>query len=320
MARILAFGEALIDFAAQAPSTTEQGTCYLRQAGGAPFNFAVACQRFGHETTFLGKVGADALGRFLLDTGRSQGLDMAYCIEDPQYFTTLAFVSLDAQGERDFSFARKPGADSQLRREEIDLSCLEGRNILHAGALSLSAEPCKTALEALATEARQRRLLISFDANYRAELWPSSEAYRHTLLAFLPFVDLLKVSREEACLLSGEEDPQLARSFLLSQGPRLLAWTDGEAGSVLQSESCTERLAARKWGKTLDTTAAGDCYFAALLSRLLHLPEPLQAGAAELRSAGAFAAMAAAISVTRLGGIASLPAEAEVLEALEVLG
>lgn len=157
MKDVVALGEALIDFACR--STDELGYPVLAaQPGGAPVNFLAALQRYGCSTAFIGKVGDDAFGRLLQSTLCAQGIDTQGLVADMGIFTTLAFVTLDADGNRAFSFARKPGADTALHPSEVKLSLLKGARVFHFGSLSLTDEPvrrrCRSAGEPLHDQLR----------------------------------------------------------------------------------------------------------------------------------------------------------------------
>lgn len=134
---ITVFGEILIDFTAQGVEKDGQ-MLYARNPGGAPANVAVAAGKLGARTAFVGKAGKDSHGEFLRSVLQKETVDTAGLILDEQYFTTLAFVEINDRGERAFSFARKPGADTQIRKEEVDVDVLDHTNILHVGSLSLT--------------------------------------------------------------------------------------------------------------------------------------------------------------------------------------
>ena len=172
---VTALGELLIDFTDSGLSPAGM-QLFERNPGGAPANVLAALARFGHQTAFLGKVGADMHGDFLRDTLMTAGIDVRGLISDPEVFTTLAFVALDPGGERSFSFARKPGADTCLRQEELDCQRLRDTRVLHIGSLSMTREPVRSATVAAVHMARDAGAVISYDPNYRASLWPSQEA------------------------------------------------------------------------------------------------------------------------------------------------
>ena len=158
---VIALGELLIDFAPK--SRSETGYPVLAaQPGGAPANFLAALTRYGCRTALIGKVGDDMFGRLLVETVRSAGIDTRGILMDPDVFTTLAFVSLDESGNRDFSFARKPGADTCLRPEEVDAALLHEARVFHFGTLSLTDEPAASATRSAVQTAKE--MLLSGDS------------------------------------------------------------------------------------------------------------------------------------------------------------
>ena len=201
MIDVTAMGELLIDFAMK--STDGSGYPTLAgNPGGAPGNLLAALNAYGCKTAFLGKVGEDVFGRLLLKTLETAGISTQGIVVDPAVFTTLAFVTLDAAGNRSFSFARKPGADTRLRFEELDLSLIDGCRDFHFGTLSLTDEPVKTATEKAVAYAKEKGKIISFDPNLRKPLWRSLEDARQAMLWGLSQADIVKISDEEVLFLS----------------------------------------------------------------------------------------------------------------------
>lgn len=169
---VVALGELLIDFT---PVSTDGAGCPTLKAnpGGAPGNLLAALSRYGRRTAFLGKVGEDAFGHLLLESLRRAGVQTRGIRLTSSAFTTLAFVTLDAAGDRSFSFARKPGADTQLRWEEVDRSLIQRCRLFHFGSLSLTDEPARSATRAAVAYARELGRTVTFDPNLRLPLWPS---------------------------------------------------------------------------------------------------------------------------------------------------
>ena len=171
---VTALGEVLIDFTEA--GTSENGmSLFERNPGGAPANVLVALEHLGHDTAFIGKVGTDMHGVFLREVLEGERIDCTGLISDPDYFTTLAFVGLSPAGERTFSFARKPGADTQLAPEELAREVIASSKVFHVGSLSLTDEPVRSATHAAIKLAREAGCTLSYDPNYRANLWSSAE-------------------------------------------------------------------------------------------------------------------------------------------------
>ena len=167
---VIALGELLIDFAAK--ETDSDGYPTMKaNPGGAPGNFLAALNKYGAKTAFLGKVGDDAFGKLLLKTFEKAGIETKGIVTDPSVFTTLAFVTFSPEGDRSFSFARKPGADTRLSFEEIDLTMIDEASVFHFGTLSLTDDPVRTATKECVEYAKRQGKLITFDPNLRPPLW-----------------------------------------------------------------------------------------------------------------------------------------------------
>ena len=163
---IVALGELLIDFT-EAGHSQGGRKLFEQNPGGAPANLLTVASHFGYRTSFIGKVGNDMHGKFLKKTLQTEGINTDAIVEDPDYFTTLAFVEIGENGERNFSFARKPGADTQLKKEELDQTLISGCRIFHFGSLSLTDEPAESTTIEAVKMAKAAGALISYDPNYR---------------------------------------------------------------------------------------------------------------------------------------------------------
>ena len=188
---IVALGESLIDFTPSGENS--QGMAlFARNPGGAPANVLAMAAKLGGKTAFIGKVGDDAFGAFLKKTMEDAGVDVRGLRMTREYPTTLAFVQLTPEGDRSFTFYRKPGADVMLAPAEVDRALLRDCRIFHFGSVSLTDEPCRTATLEAAREAKAAGAMISYDPNYRPFLWDSAERAREALLAALPLADIVK--------------------------------------------------------------------------------------------------------------------------------
>ena len=305
---VVCLGEILIDFVARESgvSVGEAGS-FQRAMGGAPANVAVGVARLGGSAAFIGCVGDDPFGQFLAAALRAEGVAVSGLQTTATARTTLAFVSLDAAGERSFSFFRQPGADMQLAAAGLDRALLSAARIFHFGSFSLSCEPAATATRAALAQARAAGALISFDPNLRLHLWPDAAAARHAILPLIDQADLLKLSEEELPILTRDGE---ARS-LWRDSLRALIVTAGPRGARLIT-------ATGEWEwpafavPTVDTTGAGDAFVAALLARLSEEPEALrQAPEETLR----FASAAGALATTARGATTAMP-DRSAIEAL----
>ena len=186
---VVALGELLIDFASKSVDDAGYPTM-AANPGGAPGNFLAALNAFGKKTAFLGKVGDDAFGHLLLGTLNRAGIETKGIVVDPTVFTTLAFVTFDASGDRSFSFARKPGADTQLTWEEVDKSLIDQAKVFHFGTLSLTGEPVRTTTQKAVAYAKAAGKLITCDPNLRKPLWASMEEAKEQILWSLNQADV----------------------------------------------------------------------------------------------------------------------------------
>ena len=312
MLDVVALGELLIDFAARSKDADGYPTM-AANPGGAPGNFLAALNAYGKKTAFLGKVGDDTFGYLLLGTLQKAGIDTRGIIVDPEYFTTLAFVTFDDAGDRSFSFARKPGADTQLRWEEVDQRLMDEARVFHFGTLSLTGEPARTATQKAVAYAKERGILISCDPNLRQPLWHSLEDAKEQMLWSLQHADVVKISDNEVSFLWGCTPEEGAERLLQDCGVKLAMVTLGADGCLLKTKDASFRAPAPKV-HPVDTTGAGDIFGGSALARLLDLRKDPDALTQEgLSYIGTYALMAASLSTERSGGIPSIPDKQTVL-------
>lgn len=303
---VVALGELLIDFASQ--SVDENGyPTMAANPGGAPGNFLAALNACGKKTAFLGKVGEDAFGRLLVNTMEKTGIETRGIRIDPNVFTTLAFVTFDDGGDRSFSFARKPGADTQLTWEEMDKTLIDKAKVFHFGTLSLTDEPVKTATQKAIAYAKEQGKLITCDPNLRKPLWPGEEEAREQILWSIRQADVVKVSDEEVEFLWNCSPEEGARK-LLELGVSLAMVTLGPKGCLLQTQHARIRIPGPAV-HPVDTTGAGDIFGGSAIARLLDLNKPVEAlTEADLLYIARYAVTAASLSTQTIGGIPSIPA------------
>lgn len=308
---VIALGELLIDFAAK--STDKDGyPTMAANPGGAPGNFLAALNAYGKKTAFLGKVGSDAFGQLLLGTLKKAGIETKGIVVDDSVFTTLAFVTFDEKGDRSFSFARKPGADTQLRWEEVDTSLIDEARVFHFGTLSLTDEPVRTATQKCVAYAREKGKLITCDPNLREPLWPSKDAAREQILWSLHQADVVKISDNEVEFLWHCTPEEGAEKLLKEFGVSLAMVTLGPDGCLLKTANASFRAASPKV-HPIDTTGAGDIFGGSAVWGLLQTGKtPEELDEQELRQITAFACASAGLSTTRAGGISSLFSREEI--------
>lgn len=303
---VVALGELLIDFAC----LSTDGDGYPTMAahpGGAPANFLAALTKYGAKTALLGKVGTDAFGKMLTDTLAKAGIETRGIVADENVFTTLAFVTFDDQGDRKFSFARKPGADTCLRFEELDLSLIDQAKVFHFGTLSLTDEPVKTATEQAVHYAKERGKWITFDPNLRKPLWKSLDDARAAMLWGLHQADFVKISDEEVEFLWGCDEKEAGKKLLTEFGVKLALITMGPKGAYLVNETASAYAASPKVNP-VDTTGAGDICGGSAVSQILRIGKPMETlNEEELSQIVRFASTAASLSTEKPGGIPAIP-------------
>ena len=315
MLDVVALGELLIDFAAKSKDPDGYPTM-AANPGGAPGNFLAALNVYGKKTAFLGKVGADTFGHLLLGTLQRAGIDTRGVVIDPDYFTTLAFVTFDRAGDRSFSFARKPGADTQLRWEEIDKGLMDEARVFHFGTLSLTDEPARTATRKAVAYAKETGKLISCDPNLRVPLWRSEEEAREQMLWSLQQADVVKISDNEVSFLWACSPEEGAEKLLREFDVKLAMVTLGAEGCLLRTKNACFRAPAPKV-HPVDTTGAGDIFGGSAMARFLDLEkDPDALTRDDLSYIGTYALMAASLSTERSGGIPSIPEKETVLSKL----
>ena len=296
---ILTIGEVLIDLT-QTGKDARGIPQFAANPGGAPANLAVAASRLGAQTAFIGKVGADAFGRYLKEVLAENKVDVS----------GMAVVSVDATGERDFSFYRSANADVMLSKEDIPEEALKAAKIVHFGSVSLTADPSRTATLDAAARAKKLGAVITYDPNYRANLWKNKEDAIAQMKAPLPLVDILKVSDEELPLLTGTTDCESGTAQLAQNGIRLIFVTLGANGVFYRFGDKTGHVAGVPC-KVGDTNGAGDTFFGAALSKLCK-KELDTLTVDKLEGILAFANKAASITTSRHGAIPAMPTLAEV--------
>lgn len=232
---IVALGELLIDFIPCGKTDTGMDI-FARNPGGAPGNVLVAASRLGLKTSFIGKVGNDIHGQYLKNVLNKEQVDIEGLSIDNDAFTTLAFVSLSETGERNFSFARKPGADTRLEIDDIPINMLEDCTIFHFGSLSLTDSPSKESTLYAVKMAKKLGKIISYDPNYRPPLWKSYEQAQKEMCSVIKYADLVKISEEEIEIITGEASIEAAVDNLICQGVSCVVITLGKDGAFLKNK------------------------------------------------------------------------------------
>lgn len=314
---VVCFGELLIDFVPTVNGVSlADAPAFKKAPGGAPANVAVGIARLGGSSAFVGKVGEDEFGRMLVDILKENNVEHRGMRFDSGARTALAFVTLKADGEREFMFFRNPSADMLLTESELDVDLIQKAKIFHYGSISLIADPCRSAHLAAMRIARDTGSILSYDPNLRLPLWPSASEAREGILSIWDKADLIKVSDEEIEFLTGGADPfddTVVRN-LFHPNLKLLLVTEGQQGCRYYTKDFNGRVDGVAV-QAVDTTGAGDAFVSGILSQLakdLTLLEKEEG----LREALMFANACGAITVTERGAIPALPTREAVLAAL----
>ena len=315
MIDVVALGELLIDFASRSADANGYPTMQALP-GGAPANFLAALTKYGKSTAFLGKVGDDTFGHLLVGTVKEAGIETRGIVIDPAVFTTLAFVTFDDAGDRSFSFARKPGADTRLSWEEVDKSLIDEAKVFHFGTLSLTDDPVRTTTQKCVAYSKEQGKLITCDPNLRKPLWRSEEEAKEQILWSLQQADVVKISDDEVDFLWSCTPEEGADKLLKEFGVSLAMVTLGPKGCLLKTRNAVCQVTSPKVNP-VDTTGAGDIFGGSAVYRLLELNKPIEELTAEdLRFIGAYASTAASLSTEAPGGIPSIPEMNTVLAAM----
>ncbi|XP_077230632.1 putative fructokinase-6, chloroplastic [Tasmannia lanceolata] len=314
---VVCFGEMLIDFVPTISGLSlAEAPAFKKAPGGAPANVAVGIARLGGSSAFIGKVGEDEFGYMLSDILKENNVNNKGMRFDPGARTALAFVTLRADGEREFMFYRNPSADMLLKETELDLDLIRKAKIFHYGSISLITEPCKSTHLAAAKAAKDAGVLLSYDPNLRLPLWPSEDSAREGILSIWETADIIKISEDEISFLTKGEDPydDAVVRKLFHPNLRLLLVTEGPDGCRYYSKEFNGRVSGLKVD-AVDTTGAGDAFVAGILSQLATDPSLLQ-DEDGLREALKFANVCGGLTVKERGAIPALPSREAVLEAL----
>ena len=303
---VVALGELLIDFTPEGKS--ENGNVlFERNPGGAPANVLACLAKLGKRTSFIGKVGEDEFGCFLRQVLIDMGIAVDGLVMDPEVNTTLAFVHLQADGERSFSFYRNPGADTRLKPEEIKKEMFNTR-IFHFGSLSLTDEPARSATITALKLAKDRKLLVSYDPNLRPHLWPNLDEAKTQILAVMDQADIAKISGEELEFLTGSQDIEQGSTRLCQEyGLRMLLVTLGKEGCYYRLGDLSGHVPGFRVN-TIDATGAGDAFLGGMLFQVLQRAKEIdQWTAEEMAMSVRFANAIGALVTTRKGAIPAMP-------------
>lgn len=300
----ICIGEMLIDFT---PGDGER--TYVANPGGAPANVAISMSRNGLDVGFIGKIGQDDFGRLLVQTLKTDHVKLLCPELTDQANTTLAFVTLYENGERSFTFVRKPGADLLLDQSDVKASDLDNCHMLHAGSVGMSGQPSADAICYAMKAAANMGKLISFDINFRDRIW-SFEACREQVERVIDTVDLLKISEEETGFVGGEAN---IPSYMKQHHIAVVVETLGSKGAKYYFQGKSGLVEGRKV-RAVDATGAGDAFWGGFLSYLLlhGVTRVSEMTEETIKAALCYGNASGALCVQRMGGIPALPVREEI--------
>ncbi|MGF6952322.1 fructokinase [Neobacillus sp. B4I6] len=310
---VAALGELLIDFTQNGVSS-QGNSLFEANPGGAPCNVLAMLSKLGKKTAFIGKVGKDQFGHTLKTTLEEVGINSDGLIFDHEVPTTLAFVHTFADGDRDFSFYRKPGADMMLTELEVNEDLIKRSKVFHFGTLSLTDEIVRMATKRAVRIAKDHNLLITFDPNLRPPLWKSLEEAKEQIQFGLTQCDVVKLSEEELEFITNIKDIEEAVSYLRSQySIPLILITMGAGGSLGFYKNLQVERPAFLQEHTIETTGAGDTFFGSIINYVLEygVENLSEANLAEMLT---FANAAASLITTKKGALRVMPEKQEVLD------
>jgi fructokinase len=307
LGKIVALGEVVSDiYRGDEISDVELG--FVARPGGAPANVAVAASRLGAEAAFVGSVGQDLFGDFILRALESEGVDTSGVGRQPQPTrTSLAFVEIDESGDRAFTFYRSsPAADELLAPEDVTEKLVSGASFVNFGSIPLIREPVRSATHRIVDLADELDIPVAFDVNLREHLWESTEAAREAIDPLFDRSRIVKLSGDEISPLLGTESAEEAAEMLLSRDAALVLVSLGPDGAFYASKEFTGSVPAFEV-EAVDATGAGDAFLAAVL---VHLSGEAWNEKA-VREATMRGSAAGALACTGYGAMGALPTKGE---------
>ena len=276
MKKLCAIGEALIDFIPETKgSFLKDVVSFKKVAGGAPANVAGAVAKLKGEAVFLTKLGKDAFGDYIIESLKESHIDTSYIKQSEEFDTSLAFVSLTNDGNRDFKFYRRTAADLQFSKSDIPTDVLDNCGFVHFCSVSLVESPMKQAHVALLEMAMDKDVPICFDPNLRLSLWDDEAKLKQTVLDFIPYANLLKISDEEVEFITGYTNIEDALPSLFKFRCDVVIYTMGKGGVTLYTKTGKKLYVPGYRVNVKDTTGAGDSFIGAFLYKALANEKPL---------------------------------------------
>lgn len=309
MGKIVTLGEVVSDiYRGEEISDVELGL--IARPGGAPANVAVAASRLGAEAAFVGGVGQDLFGDFILRALESEGVETAGVRRQKQPTrTSLAFVEISEDGDREFTFYRSsPAADELLSPDDVTGNLISGASFVNFGSIPLIREPVRSATHRIAELAREQNVPVAFDVNLREHLWDSRDAAREAVDPLLDLSTIVKLGDDELGPLLGTDDAEEAARMLLDRGVLLVLISKGPDGAFYATRDFSGDVPAFDVGEIVDATGAGDAFLAATL---VHLSDGPLDKEERVREAALRGCAAGALACTDFGAMRALPTKDE---------
>ena len=311
MGKIVTLGEVVADvYRERAPSDVELP--FTARPGGAPANVAVAAAKLGAQAGFVGRLGDDLFGEFILRALEAVGVDISAVLrQPPPTRTTLAFVEVSDEGDREFTFYRSvPAADEMLAPDDITRESLAGASFANFGSIPLLSEPVRAATHRFAELANEMDVAIAFDVNLRAHLWDSLDAFRDAIEPMLDLSTVVKLSEDELSPVLGTKDPDDGADMLLERGVSLSLTSMGGEGASYATRKFRGHVASFEIDDVVDATGAGDAFLAATLTHLSENPGWID-DEASVREAVRRGTAAGALACRAFGAMQALPTRDE---------
>lgn len=304
MKKLISIGEALIDFIPLEKGVRLKDVLMFKKvAGGAPANVAGAVSKLGGQAYFLTKLGKDAFGEHIIEELKESGIDTTYVLQDENYDTSLAFVSLASDGNREFKFYRRTASDLQYQPEDVPLHILDEVGIVHFCSIDLVESPMKYAHKKLIEEAKKKNIFISFDPNLRLNLWDDHDALKATIHEYIAYVDSLKISDDELEFITGKDDILEVLPDFFAKGVKIVIYTQGGNGATIYTPNASAFVQGHKVD-VKDTTGGGDSFIGAFLYCLLKYDLDITMN--QLEYYADFANAYAAYTVTKEGALSAM--------------
>jgi fructokinase len=309
--KIVTLGEVVADvYREEMPSEVEMP--FTARPGGAPANVAVAAARLGTEAAFIGRLGDDLFGEFILRALEAVGVDTSAVVhQPPPTRTTLAFVEVAEDGDREFTFYRSvPAADELLSPEDIKRETLSGASFVNFGSIPLIKDPVRSATRKFAELANEMDIPVAFDVNLREHLWENLETARKTIESMLDLSTIVKLSDDELSPVIGAKNAEEAAKTLLDRGVSLVLISMGSEGAFYATRQFSGSMPTFEIERVVDATGAGDAFLGATLTHLSESPKWLSEEE-RVREAVRRGTAAGALACTNYGAMRALPTREE---------